>query len=290
MENHLTQSSKDYYRIEKAIHFLAENFRHQPDLHEMAGAAGMSEYHFQRIFRRWAGISPKRFVQFLTKEYAKELLKKSNLLDASYEAGLSGPGRLHDLFIGCEAMTPGEYKLKGEGLTIQYGFHPSPFGKCLIAVTSRGICGLAFMDAADEKNILNHFYQDWANAKFQENQKTTRDYIEQIFDSKVRKNPIHVLWKGTNFQIKVWEALLRVPPGQVVTYKALAEAIGCPQAMRAVGNAVGRNPIAYLIPCHRVIRSVGHLGGYRWGIGRKKAMLGIEAAAVRHGQVADEEM
>lgn len=279
MENHLTRSSKDYYRIEKAIHFLGENFQRQPDLRQIADAAGMSEYYFQRMFQRWAGISPKRFLQFLTKEYAKELLRSSTLLDASYEAGLSGPGRLHDLFISCEAMTPGEYKLKGKGLTIHYGVHPSPFGKCFLAVTDRGICHLAFMDIANEKNILNRFDQDWENAKRREDQQRTKIDIRQIFDSRIRKKPINVLCRGTNFQIKVWEALLRIPSGQVVTYKTLAETIGCPQAVRAVGNAVGRNPIAYLIPCHRVIRSMGYLGGYRWGITRKRAMLGIEAAA-----------
>jgi AraC family transcriptional regulator of adaptative response/methylated-DNA-[protein]-cysteine methyltransferase len=278
MKNRLIQLSKDYNRIEQAIHFLGENFQRQPDLHTMAQTVGMSEYHFQRIFRRWAGVSPKKFLQFLTKEHAKELLNNSNILDVSHEMGLSGPSRLHDLFIHCEAMTPGEYKLKGQGLTIQYGFHPSPFGKCLIALTDRGICGLAFMSGGSEKKFLNSFCQDWKNAIFQENQNRAKGWIEKIFDGKAKKGPIHLLCRGTNFQMKVWEALLMIPAGNVVTYKTLAERIGSPQAARAVGNAVGRNPIAYLIPCHRVIRSVGHLGGYRWGICRKRAMLGIETA------------
>ena len=281
MENSPPQLSKDYYRIEKAICFLGENFQDQPDLHKMAETAGMSEFHFQRIFRRWAGISPKRFLQFLTKEYAKELLKSSPLLDVSYEAGLSGPGRLHDLFINCEAMSPGEYKQQGQGLTIDYGFHPSPFGECFIASTERGICSLQFLDKNGRRKVLEGFLGNWKNAECIPSQDKTGDLAERIFfpgRTKRKKGRVHVLFKGTNFQIKVWEALLRIPPGKVVTYQTLAETIEHPRAVRAVGNAVGRNPIAYLIPCHRVIRSAGYLGGYRWGIARKRAMLGIEAA------------
>lgn len=276
----LTQLSRDYYRIEKAIYFLQENFQEQPNLRDMAQTAGVSEYHFQRMFQQWAGISPKRFLQFLTKEYAKQLLKNSNVLDVSYEAGLSGPGRLHDLFINTEAMSPGEYKQRGLGLSIEYGFYPSPFGECFIAWTNRGICSLLFTDKVDRKNVLKNFSKDWKNAKLHQNQDQAKDYIEGIFAPArltARKKPIQLLCRGTNFQLKVWEALLRIPPGAVVTYQTIAQSIGNSKAVRAVGNAVGENPIAYLIPCHRVIRSGGHLGGYRGGIARKKAILGMEA-------------
>ena len=280
MKNRLAQLSKDYYRIEKAIYFLEENFREQPNLRKIAQEAGMSEYHFQRLFQRWAGISPKRFLQFLTKEYTKQLLRKSNVLDTSYEAGLSGPSRLHDLFIKYEAMSPGEYKQKGRGLKIDYGFHPSPFGECLIAVTGRGICGLYFLNTSKRKKVLKDFLRNWENAKFNHNQNSTKSYIRRIFGGKkliAKKDPIKILCRGTDFQMKVWEALLKILPGQPVTYTAVARSIHSPKAVRAVGNAIGKNLIAYLIPCHRVIRSVGYLGGYRWGISRKRMMLAMES-------------
>ncbi len=280
MKNDLTQTSKDYYRIQKAIHFLEENFQDQPSLQQMARHSNISEYHFHRIFQRWAGISPKRFLQYLTKEYAKQLLKDSNVLDVSYATGLSGPGRLHDLFVNCEAMSPGEYKQKAKGLMIDYGFHPTPFGECFLALTDRGLCNLAFIDKADRKNILDGFCRHWKNAKLNRDQDRTGKYIELIFASRRSKkieSPINVSCKGTNFQIKVWEALLRIPSGNLVTYKAIAEMIGHPRAVRAVGTAIGKNPIAYLIPCHRVIREEGLIGGYRWGTARKRAILGREA-------------
>ena len=277
----LKQSSEDYSRIEKAISFLGEHFYDQPDLSEIAKIAGVSEYHFQKIFQRWAGISPKRFLQFLTKEHAKKLLQNSNILDVSYESGLSGPGRLHDLFITCEAMSPGEYKQKGEGLTIEYGFHPTPFGECFITVTDRGICALAFIDKKDRGKILQDFKKKWKNAKFNANQKSTQVYVNNIFlPSKTKKVALKLLCRGTNFQIKVWEALLKIPPGTLVTYQTIARDIGSPRAMRAVGTAVGNNPVAYLIPCHRVIRETAAMGGYRWGMSRKKAILGMEAASL----------
>jgi len=276
MNNSLMQSSKDYSRIEQAIRFLEANAGRQPALKDIAGTVGMSEYHFQRVFQRWAGISPKRFLQFLTKEHAKQLLKNSNLLDASYDAGLSGPGRLHDLFIACEAMSPGEYKQKGRGLAIAYGFHPTPFGECFMAVTDRGICSLQFVDQNNRRKILEDFRKDWKNAGLKKDQLRTRDYIKRIFVADGKKGTVRVLCRGSNFQIKVWEALLRIPSGTVVSYRTVAHMIGSPQATRAVGNAVGKNAIAYLIPCHRVIRGLGHLGGYRWGTSRKRAMLAIE--------------
>lgn len=270
----LTQSSADYSRIEKAIGFLEKNFQRQPNLAEIAAASGVSEYHFQRIFLRWAGVSPKRFLQFLTKEHAKQLLKSSNLLDSSFAAGLSGPGRLHDLFVTCEAMSPGEYKQKGRGLKISYGFHPTPFGECFIALTDRGICGLSFINRIDRSNVLKDFQKFWKNAIFHHDQTITGQRVERIFS---KKGKVRLLCGGTNFQLKVWEALLKIPPGKVVTYQTIAQKIGKPGASRAVGNAVGRNTIAYLIPCHRVIRGAANIGGYRWGARRKKAMLGREA-------------
>ncbi len=285
--NDLKQFSKDYYRIEKAICFIDENFKNQPTLKEMAEAAGISRFHFQRIFQRWAGISPKKFLQFLTKEYAKQLLKESNLLETSYEAGLSGPGRLHDLFVTCEGMSPGEYKDGGQGLKIDYGFHPTPFGEAFMALTDRGICGLSFINEPDAEKTIKKFQQDWSKAKLNFNQARVKDHIESIFPSaiKSKKTSIKLLCRGTNFQIKVWEALLRIPSGCVVTYKTVAEGIQCPKAVRAVGNAIGRNPIAYLIPCHRVIRGAGHFGGYRWGMSRKKAILALEAKKHNAGTV-----
>jgi AraC family transcriptional regulator of adaptative response/methylated-DNA-[protein]-cysteine methyltransferase len=237
----------------------------------------------QRLFRRWAGISPKRFLQFLTKEYAKGLLENSNLLDASYEAGLSGPGRLHDLFVACEAMSPGEYKQKGKGLVIDYGFHPSPFGLCFIALTGRGICGLSFIEGVGRPEIPKSFYDEWQNATFRQDQKKTFEYVKAIFSPKVsrEKKSLKVLCRGTNFQIKIWEALLRIPSGTAVTYTDVARMAGCPRAVRAAGTAIGKNPIAYLIPCHRVIRGVGAMGGYRWGLARKRMILGVEAVQSR---------
>ena len=279
MEEKLAQKSKDYYRIEKTIYYLKENFHSQPDLSAMARMVGVSEHHFQRIFLRWAGISPKRFLQFLTKEYAKRLLENSNLLDASYEAGLSGPGRLHDLFVTCEAMSPGEYKQKGKGLVVDYGFHPSPFGLCFIALTDRGICGLFFVESTGTTEIPKSFCDEWKNATFHHDQKKTLEYVKAIFSPKASsgRKSLKVLCRGTNFQIKIWEALLRIPSGAAVTYTDVARMAGSPRAVRAAGTAIGRNPIAYLIPCHRVIRGAGVMGGYRWGLARKRMILGVEA-------------
>lgn len=274
----LNRLSKDYYSIEKAIYFLEENFRDQPDLEAVAKTAGMSKYHFQRVFQRWAGISPKKFLQFLTKEYARQLLKDSSLLDASYSSGLSGPGRLHDLFINWEAMSPGEYKQKGKGLAIDYGFHPTPFGECFIALTEKGICSLSFLNSGSRQEELKAFQRSWPEAKLTWNPDKTKKYIEEIFFKRHKKRFVNLVCRGTGFQIKVWEALLKIPPGQVVTYTQIARLIDAPKSMRAVGNAVGKNPIAYLIPCHRVIRGVGQFGGYRWGTLRKKMILGKEAA------------
>jgi AraC family transcriptional regulator, regulatory protein of adaptative response / methylated-DNA-[protein]-cysteine methyltransferase len=270
------QSSEDYLRIEQAILFLEDHYKEQPSLEEVAANIGLSEYHFQRVFKRWAGVSPKRFLQFLTKEGAKELLDQSeNLLDTAHQVGLSSLGRLHDLFVTTEAVSPGEYKSHGEGVTVRYGLHASPFGKCLVAVTERGICHLGFVQMS-EGAAIDNLVADWKNARMIEDNKGTAPLMEPIFDLNYRGKPLNIHLRGTNFQLKVWEALLNIPTGAVTTYAGLAERIGQPTASRAVGSAVGHNPIAVLIPCHRVIRKVGEFGNYRYGALRKKALLARE--------------
>jgi AraC family transcriptional regulator, regulatory protein of adaptative response / methylated-DNA-[protein]-cysteine methyltransferase len=268
----------DYARVEKAIRYLDENFRRQPELAEVAGAVGLSEYHFQRLFRRWAGVTPKRFLQFLTAEYARGLLREScTVLEAAYEAGLSGPGRLHDLLVNVEGVTPGEARRLGAGVVMRYGVHPSPFGECLVAATDRGVCAVTFLDEGGEAGALAGLSERWRNADLREDRSATAALAERIFAAGGRE-PVPLHLDGTNFQIRVWEALLRVPAGSLVTYEQVATSLGSPAGVRAVGTAVGRNPIAYAIPCHRVIRKTGAFGEYRWGPARKRAMLGWEAA------------
>jgi len=276
----LAQQSRDYVRVERAIHYLEANRGRQPELAEIAASVHLSEYHFQRLFQRWAGISPKRFLQFLTKEDAKRRLRQSaTVLDAALAAGLSGPGRLHELLVECEAVTPGEVRRGGESLEIRYGFHPSPFGECLIAATPRGICALRFVGAAGRAAELDALAREWPRATLVPDRGATAILAERAFtDLAGSKVPLRLHLKGTNFQIKVWEALLAIPEGAVTTYSALARSIGQSGAARAVGSAVGRNPVALLIPCHRVLRSVGDISGYRWGAARKQAMLTREAA------------
>lgn len=272
------QSSEDYLRIEQAILYLERYYKDQPELGEVAANIGLSEYHFQRLFTRWAGVSPKRFIQFLTKEGAKSLLDQSeNLLDTTHQVGLSSLGRLHDLFVTAEAVTPGEYKSRGAGVTIHYGIHPTPFGKCLIATTERGICHLSFV-LTSEGDAIDNLVADWKQARMLEDHQSTVHLIEPIFDLRYshRGKPLNVHLRGTNFQLKVWEALLQIPAGEVTTYAGIASRIGNPNATRAVGTAVGHNPIAVLIPCHRVIRKVGEFGNYRYGALRKKALLARE--------------
>ena len=275
-----SQTTIDYERIEKAIQFLAENFHSQPSLKEISAKIHVSEYHFQRLFSRWVGISPKRFLQFLTKEYAKALLEKSiNLLDVTYESGLTSPGRLHDLFVTCEAVTPGEYKAKGAGLEIAYGYHATPFGECMLAKTDRGICGLSFVQNDDRQPVFASLAQRWQNAKLIENPDVTRPLIKRIFNPSEEKDSttLHLVLSGTNFQIKVWEALIKIPMGAVVSYEDVAAHIGMPKASRAVGNAVGNNPVSFVIPCHRVIRKTAEFGNYGGGVARKLMILGWEA-------------
>ncbi len=277
--------SEDYSRMEKAILFLEQNYHRQPELREVAKSVHLSEFHFQRLFRRWAGISPKRFIQYMTLEHAKKLLEGSHsVLDATYDAGLSSPGRLHDLFVNIEAMTPGEYKSQGAGLKISYGFHASPFGDCLLAATERGICALGFADAGGGSALLRDYQSRWPHAAWEENPRLTQPYIRRIFGGEKQNGhrPITLHLQGTNFQIKVWEALLRIPMGSVVPYEDLAAKVCSARAARAVGSAVGRNPIAFLIPCHRVIRKAGGIGGYHWGAARKKAMLIWESARTQN--------
>jgi AraC family transcriptional regulator of adaptative response/methylated-DNA-[protein]-cysteine methyltransferase len=273
------QSSEDYLRIEQAILYLENHYKEQPSLEEVAASIGLSEYHFQRLFTRWAGVSPKRFLQFLTREGAKELLGRSeNLLDTTHQVGLSSLGRLHDLFVTTEAVTPGEYKTRGEGLTIRYGIHLTPFGKCLIGLTERGICHLGFVPGS-EGEAIDGLVNEWKEARMVEDYRSTAALVGPIFDLRYDtriKQPLTLHLRGTNFQIKVWEALLKIPAGSATTYEGLAQRIGQPAASRAVGSAVGHNPIAVLIPCHRVIRKVGDFGNYRYGELRKKALLARE--------------
>jgi AraC family transcriptional regulator of adaptative response/methylated-DNA-[protein]-cysteine methyltransferase len=274
----------NYQRIEQAIRYLEKNFHRQPELDEVAENVHMSPFHFQRIFSEWAGISPKRFLQFLTVDFLKEKLKQSkNLIEAAEYAGLSSQSRIYDLFTTLEAVTPQEYKTKGSGIKIEYGFHDTPFGLCLIGITTRGICWLSFLTEDQNQKIeLEKLKNHWHNSVFHQDVALTGDYIHQIFNNKPNTKKLHVYVKGTNFQVKVWEALLRIPMGDVTTYQSIANAIQNSNALQAVGSAVGANHIAYLIPCHRVIRKDGILGEYRWEATRKKSMIGWEMAKTIH--------
>jgi AraC family transcriptional regulator, regulatory protein of adaptative response / methylated-DNA-[protein]-cysteine methyltransferase len=271
----------NFSRIEEAIGYINTNFKTQPSLEDIANKIHLSPFHFQRLFTEWAGISPKKFLQYISVEHAKNMLKKnqSTLSDAAFETGLSGTGRLHDLFINIEGMTPGEYKNGGENLSINYSYAESPFGNILVASTPKGICYMAFAD--DEKEALKTLQKKFPNAMY----KQMVDLIQQnalyIFSRDWKKlNTIKLHLKGTAFQIKVWETLLKIPMGQLSTYGGIAETIKSPKASRAVGSAIGDNPVAFLIPCHRVIQSTGNFGQYHWGSNRKTAMIGWEAAKI----------
>ena len=270
----------DYARVCDVIADLSENWRDQPSLQAMAQSAKLSPEHLQRLFTRWAGLSPKAFLQAITLDHAREMLKNSaNVLDTALEVGLSGPGRLHDLFVSHEGMTPGAYKAKGEGLTISYGFHPSPFGLALVMVTAYGLCGLGFCDVGGEKAGLLDMTRRWPHAQYTEDSASTAVYAAQVFaDKRLRPNePLRITFIGTDFEIRVWETLLKIPLGKVATYGGIAEHLAKPKAARAVGAAVGRNPISFVVPCHRVIGKSGDLTGYHWGLTRKKAILGWES-------------
>jgi len=269
----------DYERIKKAIEFINNNANEQPTLKEIADSVDLSEAHFQRMFSRWAGVTPKRYLQTITVEHAKKLLSSQNsLLDVSLTVGLSSSSRLHEHFVNLEAVTPGEYKAKGVGLKIDYGVHNTPFGKAFIAVTKHGICKLSFLDN-DYNKELDELNIEWGKAILNYSESKTKNIIEAIFDIEKRKDyPLSILVKGTNFQINVWKALLKLPFGSLNSYSEIARVIGKPRAFRAVGTAIGQNPVAYLIPCHRVIQQSGKLGGYHWGIVRKHAIHSWERA------------
>lgn len=277
--NNLSQSAQDYALVAQAIRFLENHRQEQPELAQIANHMGLSEFHFQRLFSRWAGVSPKRFLQALTVEEARRTLSQSGtVLDATYASGLSGPGRLHDLFVQCTAATPGEVKSGGAGLTIRYGVQPTPFGDALIGVTERGICAFSFVQENGESRAVEELRVRWPAARLIQDEEESAAVTRRIFAGAQQDEPLHLYIKGTNFQMQVWRALLRVPPGSLTTYSDLARTIDRPSAVRAVGSAVGSNAIAFLIPCHRVIRQTGVVDGYRWGTERKRAMLGWEAA------------
>ena len=274
--------NRDYARIEAAIALLAEPRDEALSLEVIAEEIGLSPFHFQRLFKRWAGLSPKRFQQYLSVDHAKTLLAGSaSVLEAAFEAGLSGPSRLHDLFVACEAMTPGDYKAQGAQLRIRYGYAPSPFGECLLYLTDRGICGLGFVmgdGAAARQAAHEDLARNWSLATFARDDAAVADVVRRIFAPRADDKPLTLVLKGTNFQIRVWEALLVIPPGHTTTYEAIGTQLDLPRHGRAVGNAVAHNAISWLVPCHRVIRKTGVINHYRWGSGRKRAMLGWEAA------------
>lgn len=271
------EASRDYQRIERAIRYLDQNASQQPGLEEVAREIGLSPFHAQRLFTRFAGISPKRFLGLLTVGHAKTLLQDGqSVLDATYEVGLSGPSRLHDLFVAYEAMTPGEYKRQGEDLDIRYGFCPTPFGEALVLTTERGIAGLSFIQG-DAAQALERAREAWPQSRFVADAKASARDSAPLFDRHAGRAP-RLLLKGTNFQIKVWSALLSVPSGHLISYGDLAQAIGQPRAAQAVGRALSANPMGFIIPCHRVIRSTGALADYRWGKARQRAILAWEAA------------
>lgn len=266
-----------YATVERAMALIADFRDEQPSLEEIARAVGMSPHHFQRTFTRWVGVSPKKFLQYLTLAYAKaRLAEAASVMDAAWDAGLSGPSRLHDLFVTHEATTPGEFKQRGRGLEIRWAWCPSPFGDALVMVTHRGLCGLAFADARGRDQVLADMRGRWPAAAHVEDRAAAAPVAEAIFAG---SGGIRLHLMGTNFQVRVWEALLRIPPGALVAYGDVAAAAGVPRAARAVGAAIGRNPVSFLIPCHRAILAGGYVRNYEWGIPRKLAMIGWEAAA-----------
>lgn len=268
---------EDYRRVADAIEYLDHHARDQPSLGEVADAVGLSPYHFHRLFRRWAGTTPKRFLQLVTLEDAKRRLEASrSVLHTSFDVGLSGPGRLHDLFVTLDGVTPGEFATGGEGVELTHGVAPTPFGTAHIGRTPRGVCHLSFVDGGVEHGA-GDLAERWPEAELQRDDAAAREVAHAIFDG--HRPPLHV--RGTNFQLRVWQALLQIPEGRVVSYGAVADGVGRPRAVRAVAGAVARNQVAWLIPCHRVIRKVGEAGGYRWGTDRKRAMLAWESARSR---------
>ena len=277
----LSTAAADYDIVRRAIAHIRGNWRAQPEIDVIANAAGVSATDLHHLFRRWCGLTPKAFLQALTLNHARELLRSSaSVLDTAYEVGLSGPGRLHDLFVTHEAMSPGEWKAGGEGLTITYGFHPCPFGMALVMTTPRGLAGLALADAGKERAALRDMKSRWPKAKYVEDFASTAPIARRIFDAALwrKDQPLRVVLIGTDFEVRVWETLLRIPMGRATTYSDIARQVRAPKAARAVGAAVGKNPISFVVPCHRVLGKSGDITGYHWGLTRKRAMLGWEAA------------
>jgi len=272
----------DYERVRRIIAFISEHWREQPSLEAIADHVGLSTTHVHHLFRRWAGLSPKAFLQAITLDNAKALLSASaSVLDTAYEVGLSGPARLHDLFVTHEAMTPGDYKAGGAGLTMRYGFHPSPFGEAILIATDRGLAGLGFVDDGDRASALADMTRRWPKAVYVEDEAATAPLARRIFDPSrwQAEQPLRVVLIGTDFEVRVWQTLLRIPRDRATTYSDIARHIGKPSACRAVGAAVGKNPVSFVVPCHRVLGRSGALTGYHWGLTRKQAILGWEAGA-----------
>ncbi|MEP9355324.1 bifunctional helix-turn-helix domain-containing protein/methylated-DNA--[protein]-cysteine S-methyltransferase [Xanthobacter sp. KR7-65] len=279
----LAIAARDYDVVRRAVEYISRHVRDQPEVEAIAAAAGVSPRALTDLFRRWCGLTPKAFLQAVTLDRARRVLAECpNVLDAALELGLSGPGRLHDLFVVHEAMSPGEWKTGGDGLVIRFGFHPSPFGQALAMSTPRGLCGLAFADAGEEAAALADMRSRWPNAAYVEDPAATAPLVARIFEPAALKDdqPLRIVFIGTDFEIRVWETLLRIPMGRATTYSTIAEHVGRPKAARAVGAAVGKNPISFVVPCHRVLGKSGDLTGYHWGLTRKRAILGWEAAKV----------
>ena len=276
-------AAADYDVVRRAIGHIRGHWREQPEIEAIAEAAGVTPTELHHLFRRWAGLTPKAFLQALTLDGARQLLRDSaSVLDATYEVGLSGPGRLHDLFVTHEAMSPGEWKTGGEGLTVFFGFHPSPFGSALVMATERGLAGLAFADPGEERAALADMKSRWPRAAYVEDSARTAAIARRIFDSSQwqQDKPLRVVLIGTDWEVRVWETLLQIPMGRLTTYSDIASKIHKPAAARAVGAAVGKNPVSFVVPCHRVVGKSGDVTGYHWGITRKRAMLGWEAGQV----------
>jgi AraC family transcriptional regulator of adaptative response/methylated-DNA-[protein]-cysteine methyltransferase len=276
----LPSAARDYDMVRRSLAYLTENWRDQPSLEDLAERSGVSAHHLQRLFTRWAGLSPKAFLQAITIDHARELLRDSaSILETAYEVGLSGPGRLHDLFVTHEGMSPGAYKARGRGLEIRHGFHDSPFGRALVMMTQEGLCGLGFADQGSEAATLADMTARWPEATYVRDEAATRPFARRIFEPANWRpdQPLRIVFIGSDFEIRVWETLLRIPLGKASTYSDIASHVGRPGAARAVGTAVGRNPISFVVPCHRVLGKSGGLCGYHWGLTRKRAILGWEA-------------
>lgn len=276
----------DYDVVRRIVAYISTHWRRQPSIEEIAAHVGLSASHVHHLFRRWAGLSPKAFLQAITLDHAKALLgDQASLLDAAYEVGLSGPARLHDLFVTHEAMTPGDYKAKGAGLALAYGFHPSPFGEAIVVASPRGLAGLGFVEDGDRDAALADMVRRWPRAIYVEDAAATAPFASRVFEPQRWRadTPLRVVLIGTDFEVRVWRTLLGVPFGRATTYSAVAERIGAPKAARAVGAAVGRNPISFVVPCHRVLGRGGALTGYHWGLTRKQAILGWEAGRIGGG-------